>query len=108
MSLRVQRVSAQLQRQVADALQAEVSGTAVLLTVTRVSVSPDLRQATVWVAGWDNITLANQERLVRLLQRYCNQRSTSKVTPRLTLETDTSADYAQNIQRLLHETESEL
>lgn len=101
MSLRVQRVASQLQRQVADALQAEVSGIKLLLTVTRVNVSPDLRQATVWVAGWDEIETANQERISRLLQRYCNQRSTSKVTPRLRLEADTSSDYAQNIQRLL-------
>lgn len=76
-------------------------------TVTKVDVTPDMRQATVWIG-----VLAKTERQAGELfteaesarsdlQAAVAQNLTTKFTPRLALRRDVSGEYADSISRLI-------
>ncbi len=82
---------------------ADVAGRGV--TVTEVSVSPDLRQATVFVVplggGEAGPLLAGLTRVRPFLRRRLAQEVRLRVVPELSFEADTSFDRAERIDQLL-------
>ncbi|MCC7543236.1 ribosome-binding factor A [bacterium] len=101
MSRRSDRVAEQIQRYAAQALAELNLSREVLLTVTRARVSPDMKQATVWVAGWRQLTPGQQERATHEVARLLARNLTSKFTPRVTIEADDAGEYASKIAHLL-------
>ncbi len=75
------------------------------LTVTEVSVSPDLRNATAFVAplggGDAEEIIAPLQRAAPFLRRRLGRAVRLKYTPQLTFSADKSFDYAAHIQDLL-------
>jgi ribosome-binding factor A len=77
------------------------------LTVTKVQVAPDLRNATIWIG-----VLADTETVAAhlfgvaadyrpALQAAVARGLTTKFVPRLTLERDSGGEYAQHITKLI-------
>lgn len=103
MSRRSDRVAEQIQRYAALALAEMAFDREVLLTVTRAKVSPDMKQATIWVAGWTQLSTGQQERATHMVARELAVHLTSKFTPRVTIEADDAGEYASHISGLLSE-----
>jgi ribosome-binding factor A len=83
----------------------ELAGHAV--TVTEVRISPDLRNATVYVTplggGTAGPLLTALNRARPFLRRQVAARVRLKYVPTLNFEADTSFDRAERLERLLHE-----
>lgn len=77
------------------------------VTVTEVRASPDLRHAVVFVVplggGGGEAVLAGLRRAAPYLQNRIARLVRLKFAPRLTFHADTSFDYAEKIDNLLHE-----
>ena len=78
------------------------------VTVTHVSVSPDLRNAVVFVAplsgGVDlQDTLTALDEINYLLKKLVSKEMRMKFTPTLRFKFDDSFDQAQHIESLLHQ-----
>ena len=77
------------------------------LTVTGVQVTPDLRNATIWVGILADDEAAAQKLFAALapsralLQEAVARRLATKFIPRLTLERDSGGQYAQHITHLI-------
>ena len=106
---RASRINAQIQRELAAILDSdhELSG-ARMVTVTEVRVSRDYHYADVWISVFGGAeerrkvlaTIAeNQNRARQLLAR----RMTMKFIPELRFILDTTLDYAERIDELLHQ-----
>ncbi|HUC20111.1 MAG TPA: ribosome-binding factor A [Candidatus Polarisedimenticolaceae bacterium] len=105
MSQRTHKVSSLIRQIVA----AELAGLpeSAYLTVTNVEVSPDLRQATVWIG----IIAKTEEEAAKLFKAALGAQNhfqtavarglTTKFTPRLTIKHDSSGAYAEDISRLI-------
>lgn len=105
MSERIRKVESLIQQVVAAELTQLPD--AARLTITKVQVSPDLRNATVWVG-----VLADDEAAALQLftsavthrpafQEAVARQLTTKFVPRLTLERDSGGQYAQQITKLI-------
>jgi len=104
MSLRTDKVASEIQEIVAEALSLRRDRADELITATRVEVTPDLRQAWVYVSILSPNSADSQQRLDELtsfLQAQVAQRLRSKFTPKLQLRLDESAKYADEISRKL-------
>ena len=82
------------------------------VTVTAVRVTPDLRQARVFVSvlGSDDEKTATMEGLksaTPVLRSELGHQIRMKFTPELVFELDTMADEAQRLQEILHRIEQE-
>lgn len=104
MTLRTDKVESVILRRAAVLLHDNVSFSDTTITITRVQVSPDLKHALLWVSIFGRQTeaaasavLAMQPSLSRLVARV----STTKFSPKLKFEFDTSAEYADKINRLI-------
>lgn len=77
------------------------------VTVTEVSASPDLRNATAYVMslGGEDMegALGALNRAASFLRHRIAQQIELKYVPRLTFKADTSFDQAQHIDELLHD-----
>jgi ribosome-binding factor A len=77
------------------------------LTVTTVDVSPDLRQATVWIGVIAGSNKEAEERFKGLetaqnrFQGAVAKGLTTKFTPKLAFKHDTSGAYAEDITKLI-------
>ncbi|HEX7260037.1 MAG TPA: 30S ribosome-binding factor RbfA [Candidatus Saccharimonadia bacterium] len=77
------------------------------LTVTNVEVSPDLRQATVWVGVFSKSDeeatnlFKSVETAQNRLQAAVARGLTTKFTPKLNFKPDSSGAYAEDITRLI-------
>ena len=78
----------------------------VLITVTEVRVSPDLRQATAFVTRLGRSDIAEKlpalRRAAPFLRRQVAHALRLRVVPELSFEADTSIDYAMHVNDLLH------
>lgn len=104
MSLRTDKVASEIREIVAEALSLRRARADELITVTRVEVTPDLRQAWVYLSFFKVGEADLQPRLDELapfLQAQVAQRLRSKFTPKLQLRLDQSAAYAEQITRKL-------
>lgn len=104
MSQRVRRVESVVLQTVARCLPELMSSGSGRVSVTAVEVTPDLRQATVWVdiLGDDSGEIFNQVvGLKPQLQRQVAAAMTTKFVPKLHLRQDKGGEYADHISRLL-------
>jgi ribosome-binding factor A len=100
---RVRRVESLVRQTVAMGLL-ELLDTDVLVTVTSVQVSPDLRNATVWLGvNSDDIekALGQVSQSRQQMQRKVGEVMSTKFVPRLEFRIDKSGSYSEHINRLL-------
>ena len=100
-SRRQAQLAAQTQRSAAQALAGEVLST--LTTVTRSTISPDARHATVFLAGWQELMPDEQARVRGIIIEAVVRDSTAKYTPRIELVHDDALEHASRIQNLLRD-----
>ncbi len=105
MSQRTEKVASLVQQIVAKQLAGFPDGAR--LSITHIDITPDLREATVWVG----IVARSDKEAERLLKSVKGQRKafqdavaqglSTKFTPKLTIERDVSGEYADGITRLI-------
>lgn len=105
---RAERVGDQIQRELAGIIIRDLADPSVgPATLSGVDVSPDLRQAKVYVTPARNSdgqsTVAGLNRAAGFLRRRLGTRVHLKVLPRLRFEYDPTLDEAQRIDALLDE-----
>ena len=108
MSARMRRVNEAVRAVVAEAVGELKDPRIGLVTVTGVSVSPDLREGTVYVSVLGNekkrlATLAGLESAHAVVQARLGRELRMKRTPHLTFEYDPSVEQAVRISRLIDE-----
>jgi ribosome-binding factor A len=105
MSQRTEKVASLIHQVVASELRQRVQAPEV--TVMSVDVSPDMRQAMIWVSVLSRDEATRQELFGQVLgarselQMAVARSLTAKFAPRLELKLDTSGDYADHINRLI-------
>ena len=113
MSRRTEQVGDEIQRVLGEIIQNEVKDPRVgFVTVTGVSVTPDLSRANVRlsVMGDDearNETMRALQRARGFLRRRVGDEITLRSVPELVLHLDTSLDHAMHIGEMLREVEAE-
>lgn len=111
---RIQRVEREvlqvLSRFLMGTFKGELPG---IVTITRVQMPADLRNARVWISVL-NGTDAEQKEAVDILQqrsyemqRYLGDELQMRYTPKLSFQTDTSLDKVLKVDRILHELSKE-
>lgn len=110
MSRRTERINDQLREEISELLRHEVRDPRVggLVSITEVHVSPDLRNAKVYVSvlGTDDEKSSTLEALSaasRFLQRELGKRLTIRRTPRLAFVADDTLEEGSRILNLLDE-----
>ena len=110
MTRRTERINGLLREEISDLLRREVKDPRVggLVTVTEVDVSPDLRQAKVYVSvlGTDEEKTSTFRALAaaaRFLQRELRRRLTIRREPELSFVADDSIERAARILDLLRQ-----
>ena len=111
MTRRTERINSQLREEISDLLRRSIKDPRIsgLVTITEVDVSPDLRQAKVYVSvlGTEEEKLATFEGLnaaARYLQRELRMRLKMRRTPELTFMHDESLEEGARILSLLQDT----
>ena len=108
-SHRAERVGEMLQQMLAEMIAREIKDPRVgFVTVTEVDVSPDLRQARVFVSCLgDDATreacLDGLRHAAPFLRRQIGRQARLKYAPELRFETDRSAAQGQRIETILRE-----
>ncbi len=106
MSQRIAKIESLIQHIAAAALPDLLEADAAAITVTRVDVSPDMRNAIIWLGILGSPH--DHERLMKRvegrkgeIQAVVASRLTTKFVPRLSFRPDTGGAYAAEIDRLL-------
>ena len=113
MSRRTEQVGDEIQRVLGAVIQHEVKDPRVgFVTVTGVTVTPDLSRANVRVsimgdASERQETMRALERAKGFLRRRVGQEVTLRTVPELVLHLDTSLDHAMRIGELMRDIERE-
>jgi len=114
MTRRTDQINDLLRAELSDLLREEVNDPRVhgLVTITRVDVSPDLRQARAYVSvlGSDDDRRSTMEALESarpFLRRELGTRVKLRYTPNLRFVSDTSMEEAQEMTDLLRQTAAE-
>lgn len=108
-SQRQQKINRLLQKDLSEILQREMSdlGLGAMLTLTKVSVSPDLSLAKAYVSL---LAAKDKEAVIANLNKHSNEvryilgqrvRNQLRVIPVLRFYEDDSLDYIENIDRIL-------
>ncbi len=109
MSRRVEKVAALLQQQAAAVLVREFSAQNVAVTVTRVDVSPDLKNANVYVS-----VVGDQQNDIRpriekaapgMIARHLSGNASLRNVPHLHIVFDDSGEYSLRISSLMADME---
>ena len=110
MTRRTDRINSQLREEISDLLRRSMKDPRIggLVSITEVDVSPDLRQAKVYVSvlGTEEEKLATFEALnaaARFLQRELRRRLKMRRTPELTFMQDESLEEGARMLSLLQE-----
>lgn len=114
MSIRTERVSALIQRDLGKIIQQKHQPSGSFITVTHVDISPDLENANVFAsvyapgkdekAIYDHMveqTVAIRKALAAKIQNQLRR------VPELNFKRDTSADHAQKMDKLFNQIEEE-
>ncbi len=106
------RVSEVIRKELSEYFRREVSLEGLLLTISAVETTPDLKEAFVFVSAWQSPL--RSEELLSLLRRHrrewqhrLGKKLQSKFTPQLTFRLDDSLERGDRILRILQEIESE-
>ncbi|MFH1353845.1 MAG: ribosome-binding factor A [bacterium] len=107
MSRRIDRVNKHIQRTFGEILQTEADlPKEVLVTVSGVETTHNLRSATVWLSVLPGeaaeITLQGLKKQMYELQGSLNRQLKLKILPRIYLKIDKGAAYAEKINRELN------
>lgn len=112
MTRRTERINSQLREEISDLLRRNVKDPRIggLVSITEVDVSPDLRQAKVYVSvlGTEEEKAATFEALkaaARFLQRELRRRLQIRRTPELTFMHDLTLEKGARMLALLQETQ---
>ncbi len=105
-SLRLEKINELLQHKISALLTKEVSfKLGVLVTVARVSTSPDLRQCkilvSVYPASEGNYVLETLKKEAYALQGALNQQLHMRPLPRIHFEIDSTEEEAQKVEDIL-------
>jgi ribosome-binding factor A len=104
-SLRQRKAASFLKRKIASILRDEgIEGLDGLVTITQVDISPDFKEASVWVSvlGQDpQVALSALQRDVYRMQGLIMNNATMKVVPRIRFKKDESSEYSARISTLL-------
>ena len=98
---RVYRLNQVLQEVLAEEIERRSDGSGELLTVTGVTVGPDLRHATVWLSSLTEEARARLEEHRVELQAAVARQTTMKRTPRLSFEVDPGVAHGAAIEDAL-------
>ncbi len=107
MSHRTEKVESLVQQVVARQLLEYLGNDSARVSVTGVDVSPDIKQATVWLGILAELEDQRQELLDRVLdykseiQHELAATITTKFTPKLDFKLDAGGAYAQHIDKLI-------
>jgi ribosome-binding factor A len=112
MSNRTLRVNVLIQREISDILRQQHQSEAVTITITEVRVSPDLRDARVFVSivGDDEVVSAKLRWLRKqaaTIRRELSKRIVLKFLPKLEYVLDHAAERGTRIVQLLDEVDRE-
>lgn len=105
--IRVQKVSEQMKKEMADILRTSVKDPRVgFATVTRVEVSGDLQHAKVYVSVFGSAeekdgTLAALNKATGFIRGEIGRRLHMRVAPELLFRLDDSGEYSERIERVL-------
>ncbi len=108
-SMRQQKVAVQLQKDISDIFLKEMSNLSrgVILSVTKVRMSPDLALAKVYISVFP---FAKSEEVLKKVQNAASSvrgslggkvRNQLRIVPELAFFVDDSMEYAENIDRLI-------
>ena len=105
MSQRIQRVNELLKQEISQLLLKEIDFDDVLVTITNVDTSPDLKNCKVKISviptEKNKLTLEIIEKNIYHLQQALNKRMRLKFTPKISFEIDQIEAKAQRIEEIL-------
>ncbi len=105
MSQRIQRVNELIKQEISKILLKEVDFAALLVTITNVDTSPDLKNCKVKISviptDKSDLALKIIQRNIYNLQQELNKKITLKFVPKLKFEIDQIENKAQRIEELL-------
>ncbi|MDD2676009.1 MAG: 30S ribosome-binding factor RbfA [Methylacidiphilaceae bacterium] len=106
------RVSQVIRKELSQFFQREVSLEGLLITISAVETTPDLKEAFVFISAWESPIPGDQ--LLSLLHRHrrewqhrLGKKLQSKFTPQLTFRFDDSLERGDRILRILQELETQ-
>ncbi len=103
-SLRLAKVNQLIKKEVSKLLENEMEKELGLITVMDVEVSPDLKQAYIWISIFDKNKISQitkrLEEITPYLQKILNKKLTLKYVPKIIFRIDKSQDYVQKIDKL--------
>lgn len=108
MNKRIQRINQLIKEEISKILLKEIDFPKdALVTVTRVTTSPDLRQATIFIScipeGQKLKALGILNKQLSLLQKKIGESLSIKITPKLKFITEKETQNAARIEELLEE-----
>ena len=104
---RTQRVEKQIRRELADIIHREINKPQLgMFTISAIKVSPDLKFARVYFTMLGGQLTAQQvtdyfNEAAGWLRHHLSQRLTTRVTPTLSFEYDTSIEYGSRLSALI-------
>jgi ribosome-binding factor A len=110
---RIKRVNEACKEALGEILQEEIKDPRIgFVTVTDVEVSPDLRQAKVWVSVLGNEKEVEEaqkglEKAKGFMRRELGNRVRLRYTPELRIFLDRGAEISEKVQDILHDIVSE-
>ncbi|OIK15322.1 30S ribosome-binding factor RbfA [Peribacillus sp. B-H-3] len=113
MSLRSNRVGEQMKKELSEIIGRKIKDPRVgFVTVTDVSVTGDLQQATVYISVLGDAeqrenTLKGLAKAKGFIRSEIGQRIRLRKTPEISFEFDESIDYGNRIETLIHQIHSE-
>ncbi|MDP4038944.1 MAG: 30S ribosome-binding factor RbfA [bacterium] len=104
MTRRTQKVASLIKADVAQAIEDTIKLPDTIVSVTEVEVSPDLKEAIVWLSIYGKNEDQARETVSEShaqIQKFVASKSRTKFTPKLQFRFDTSAGYADKINQLI-------
>jgi len=105
MSQRIQQVNALIKQQVSQLLLREIDFADILVTITNVDTSPDLKNAKIRISVIPNdksdLALEIIKRNIYNLQQELNKKLHLKFVPKISFEIDQIESKAQRIEEIL-------
>lgn len=104
MSRRTEKVSKQVQQELAKIIQDNLAEKSSLITVTSAQVAPDLRHADIWISTPDNdpeIIDRIKEKQSQIQHQLSTRLRAMKYVPKLKFKLDTTGALVDRIDNLL-------
>lgn len=105
MTERLKRVNELLRQEISKLILREIGFSDILVTITKVEASPDLRQAKIKISVMptekSEIALNILERNIFHLQQMLNKKLTMRIVPKMIFEIDKTEIKAQRIEEIL-------